>query len=406
MNTPQTRTEPTAATVTRHLVLGDISRQYQVLGGNTPTLVVELAPEPGGTLLATAHLRPEDTVATSVLVLDGDGGRPVQAPADPAAPVWAGLGPGPALTALGRDDLAALAPLMLLRTHGSGAERLTEVMMCSRVRSVGVLFVRVARFPHAAVTDPSDLVREALGYSSRLADSVVFEGSAFTVLEPEIEIEQKVNLLDEVSIWTLAQAMCEAAEQGRYPGFFLDPGYELTRWQYGQETFEVLAPREHAGYFGFTKMPDGRYLMKIKTFEQDALRRGEKFRLNLDIPGDDLDAFLAREYPELSFHRLPPLVRARFDVNLESAATGHLFSIEIDDVTVAGGHKLRQAEVEYLKTRVHEGIDHALLDTELERLTGFVEEHLKDLGVRAERSLLSKLTFLRECERRGAGADS
>ncbi|GAB7188241.1 hypothetical protein ATKI12_8072 [Kitasatospora sp. Ki12] len=401
--TPDATATATATRVTRHLVLGDISRQYQVAGGNTPLLAVELAPEPGDAHLATEHLRPADTVATGVLVLDGDGERTVPLS---AAPVWAGLGAGPALTALGRDDLDTLAPLMLLRTHDTGAERLTEVMVCSRVRSLGVLFVRVARFPHPAGTALPELVREALGYSSRLADSIVFEGSAFSVLEPEIEIEQKVNLLDEVSIWQLAQAMCAAAEEGHYPGFFLDPGYELTRWQYAQETFEVLAPREHAGYFGFTRMPDGRYLMKIKRFERDALRRGEKFRLNLDIPGDDLDAFLAREYPGYSFHRLPPLVRARFDVNLESAATGHCFSIEIDDVTVAGGHKLRQAEIEYLKTRVHEGVDHDLLDAELYRLTELVEEQLKQLGVRAERSLLSKLTFLRECERRAAGSDS
>ncbi|MET8730716.1 hypothetical protein ABZV81_26560 [Streptomyces parvus] len=409
-----TGAEPTTAHVTRHLVLGDIARQYQVLEGkNTPLIAAELAPEPNPGQRATEYLRPADTATVGMHVLDGRTQTPVQSPANAADPVWAGLGPGTALTgsgggakaaALAAYDLACLAPLMLLRTHSTGSGGLTEVMMCSRVRAFGLVFVRVARFTHDADLPLPDLVAEALTHSSRLAGPVMSDGRAFEVLEPEVEIEQKINLLDEVSIWALTQPVCAAIEEGQYPGFFLDPGYELTRWQFTQDTFEVLSPQEQAGYFAFAKMPDGRYVLKMKTSERKAYRHEKTFRHHLEIPDDNLEAFLEREYPTYSFHRLPTLVRARFDINLESAETGHCFGISIDDVTVAGGHSLRQAEIEYLKTRVHDGSDHAVLDSEMDRLVTLVEENLKRLDVRAERSRLSKLTFLKNCEEQAAAA--
>jgi hypothetical protein len=193
--------------------------------------------------------------------------------------------------------------------------------------------------------------------------------------------------------------MWTAAEDGEFPGFIPDPGYELTRWHFVQHNFEVLAPDDEVGHYAFQEHPDGRYRLKMKKFAKDSLRRIETFRNGVEIPGADFEAYLAREFPDLRFRRLPGFRRTKFDINIQSVTTGHGFGIETDEVTLddTTGRKMRQVETEYLGTRRHAGMDGTSIDAELSRLTGLVEAHLARLGIAAERGLYSKLSFLRDC---------
>ena len=400
--------EDARSSVTRHLVLGDAALQYTVAADpGTPLLVLELAPEPGDGARAMEFLRPADTTARSVSAVTASGGSSRSWPAEPLA-TWSGTGVTPEFEAHFRatrqqggeqSNLSSLAPVMLLRTHTAAPDPYTEVLMCARVRSIGVLFVRVGRFDHPAESDATALVPEALALSTSLQDNVRIEGNAYVTYEPGIEIEQKIDLDDDVSIWALTKDLWAAVENGEFPGFITDPGYELTRWHFVQHNFEVLAPAGEIGYIAFQENPGGRYQLKQKKFPADALRREETFRKGVVVPDGRFEDYLAREYPALEFRRLPGFMRSRFDVNVQSVVTGHYFGIEVDEVTVLAPRspRLRQVEMEYLETRWHAGMDPASIDTDLERLTCLVEAQLAKHGISGRRSLYSKLSFLRDC---------
>ncbi|MER7485558.1 hypothetical protein ABTY20_06505 [Streptomyces sp. NPDC126497] len=404
--------------VTRRLVLADIAHQYSVAPTEgAPTVVAELAPEAGNGTRAMELLRQEDTTAQAISLIDDAGAaRPLPRPAEPLT-TWACTrfpeeftaylsGALPPSAGPAGSPLAALAPLMLLRTHTAADRPCTEVLMCARVRTIGTLFVRAARFHHAADAGLPEIVAEALRHRTALQDHLRIENNAYLPYEKGVEIEQKVTLLDDASIWSLSKDIWTSVENGGFPGFVTDPGYELTRWHFVQHNYEVVAPSEAAGHYAFQENPDGRYQLKMKTFPADALRRTEIFRKGVEVPDQNFDEYLAREFPGLTFRRLPSFRRTRFDVNVQSLATGHCFGIESDETTVDGpdGRKLRQVEMEYLETRWHEGMDASSIDDELRRLTDLVEAFLAKDGIAAERNFYSKLSFLKDCTADAAAA--
>ncbi|MEV6165593.1 hypothetical protein AB0L71_27495 [Streptomyces sp. NPDC052052] len=398
--------------VTRRLVFADVAHQYSVApAADASAFVAELAA--GNGTRAMEFLRREDTVARAFTVVDAAGTeRALTAPTKPLT-TWACTEFTEEFTAYVRssprageegpnpldDPLAALGPLMLLRTHHDNEQPFTEVLMCSRTRTLGTLFTRVAQFPHSAAIGLAELVATAVKHRTHLEDYVRIESNAYLSYEQGVEIEQKVTLTDEVSIWSLTKDIWTAVENGDFPGFITDPGYELTRWHFVQHNFEVLAPAEEVGHYAFQENPDGRYQLKMKKFSADALRREETFRKGVEVPAADFEGYLAREFPALRFRRLPGFRRTRFDVNVQSVTTGHSFGIETDEVTTSdvAGRTLRQVEMEYLETRRHAGMDAASIDSELNRLTDLVEALLARRGIGAERNLYSKLSFLRDC---------
>ncbi|MEU6275758.1 hypothetical protein ABZ871_25595 [Streptomyces populi] len=402
--------------VTRRLVLADIAHQYSVAPTDgTPVVVAELATEPGNGTRAMELLRQEDTTSQAISLIDDTGAaRPLPRPAEPLT-TWACTRFPEEFTAFlsgalapARSPHAALAPLMLLRTHTAAGQPCTEVLMCARLRTIGTLFVRAARFHHAADAGLPEIVAEALQQGTALQDHLRIENNAYLPYEKGVEIEQKVTLLDDASIWSLSKDIWTAVENGDFPGFITDPGYELTRWHFVQHNYEVVAPAAEAGHYAFQENPDGRYQLKMKTFPVDALRRTEIFRKGVEVPDQNFDEYLAREFPDLTFRRLPSFRRTRFDVNVQSLATGHCFGIESDETTVdgPGGRTLRQVEMEYLETRWHEGMDSSSIDDELGRLTGLVEAFLAKDGIAAERNFYSKLSFLKNCTADAAAVSS
>ncbi|MFI7288293.1 hypothetical protein ACIBRY_16825 [Streptomyces anulatus] len=401
--------------VARRLVLADIAYQYTVASvEDAPVCIVELAPEQGSGTRAVEYLRQGDTAARTVSVLDATG--KAQTPEPPAEPTatWArtGLDEGftdylrTALAALGRPlgadsgngPLEALAPVMLLRTHADERQPFTEVLMCTRMRAIGVLFTRVAQFTHSVDVELDELVATAFKHRTALENFVRVEDKTQLLYEQDIEIEEKITLRDEANIWSLTQSMWTAVEAGDLPGFIPDPGYELTRWHFVQHNYEVTSPVDRVGHFAFQEYPDGRYRLKMKKFAKDSLRRVETFRNGIEVPDADFDGYLAREFPDLGFKRLPSLRRTKFDINIQSVATGHCFGIETDEVTLSDGtgRTMRQVETEYLDTRRHDGMDGSTIDAELSRLTTLVGAHLAGLGISAERGLYSKLSYLRD----------
>jgi hypothetical protein len=84
-------------------------------------------------------------------------------------------------------------------------------------------------------------------------------------------------------------------------------------------------------------------------------------------------------------------------VNIESIATGHFFGIEIDEILVeCTEHGMSQLEIEYHRSRIHEGLGAASVEPELMRLTALVEGLVTGFGEIPERTFYSKLSFLRD----------
>jgi hypothetical protein len=244
---------------------------------------------------------------------------------------------------------------------------------------------------------PADTLAAALGHSVTLGDRVGTENQTWTHFEEGIEIETKVSLNGSVGIWPLSSDISTRIGSDDFPGFVPDVGNEMQRWQFFQHTYEVLTPAAEVGYLAFIAEPAGTYLLKHKRFPVDALRREETFRTHVVVRDQDFDAYLADQYPSYAVRRLGSFARARFDVNLESAATGHFFGIEIDEVTVIGtGEVLRQVELEYHRSRVHEGLDGTTIDGEMARLADLVVAYLQRNGIVAEQTYYSKLSFLRD----------
>jgi hypothetical protein len=392
-----------APSVARRLVIADIAHQYPVTPAEgAPVFVAELAAEVEDGIRAMEFLHWEETAARGFTLIDSTGSAHSLPP--PAEPIvaWDRAQPSAALTEYLRASpglLSSSAPLMLLRTHTTAVQPFTEVLMWARIRTIGALFVRVARFPHSAGISLPGLIARAWECRGELQDYLRVERNAYLRYEDGVEIEQKVTLVDEASIWAITKDIWQAVEAGEFAEFITDPGYELTRWHFVQHNFEVVGPAEEAGHYAFQELPNGNYCLKLKRFSSDALRRTELFRADVQVPGPDFEGYLAREFPGLRFRRLPSFARVRFDVNVQSVVSGHCFGIETDEVTVdgAGGPKLRQVEIEYLETRRHEGMSASSIDEDIGRLTALVEAHLAKSGVAAERNFYSKLSFLRNC---------
>jgi hypothetical protein len=408
MTESRTAGEEIGQRVTRHLLLGDIALEYPLTPTpDTALLAVRLADEEGEAGRATEYLTPEDTRAQDVHLLR-PAARLLPDPPPGTSATWSGIAPADGFAAflvasLPREvSTGALAPVMLLRTHRDAARPFTEVLSCVRLRKVGVLFVRTARFPHEEGAPIGALAESALRMPSDFAGDLLSEGRGLTTFESGTEIEQKITLGGDASVWRLTKELWARADRGGLGDFIPEPGYELTRWHFAQHTYEVLEPAGERGYLAFLRGRDGRWNLKRKRFEEEALRREETFQRGVAVTESTFGAFLATEYPELTVRRLPDFRRTRFDVNVESTRTGHAYGIEIDEVTVegegdGGPRVLRQLEIEYLHSRRHEGLDPASIDSDIAELTSRVEDHLKESGTPGERTFYSKLAFLQEC---------
>ncbi|WP_406091598.1 hypothetical protein [Streptomyces sp. NBC_01013] len=392
-----------------YLVLGDVGLHYPLAPRpGTPLVVVRIAPSPFSSAgpQAVEYLKPPATATRWALLLDGEREAATREFTEPLV-VWRGTSMDPDFARVlatwrtdgGRAaDLDTITPLAVLRVHrGTGCDR-TEVLMCTRMREVGAVFARVATVePKDGATVP-EIAREALTRAHELRDHVAVEWQEFTHFEPETEIELKLGLKERVSPWGLASRIASVVSDGRLPGFLPDVGNELQRWHFQQHTFEVLDPVAERGYIAFIRKPSGSYELKHKVFAADAMRRTETFRQGLEIPTGEFAEVLARDYGELTCRRLPSFTRCRFDVNVESASTGHFFGIEIDEVVVPEYDAvLQQVEIEYHRSRVHDGLDQASIDAELYRLADAVGEWLAEAGVTSEKTFYSKLSFLRDC---------
>lgn len=388
--------------VTRWLVLDEIGPGFKGLrvSDERPLVAIRLvnADRPVGT---TEWLAYDEVVGDRLQVWDRSGGpsrdeewRPAQPfhtqlPFDrrPDAHDLAGEFPG----ATGRG----LVPVLLVAERAGAGHVERAVYSCSRIRQSGMLFSRIWRGEHPAGHTLADTVSQACTEGRHLHERFSDESAQSQQFEDGVEIELKFTLLDEVSPWVLASDLAAAVQRRELDGFLPDLGNELQRWSYEQETFAVEGPAGKSGYVAFMHYYDGTYIVKYKFFEQDTLRRIEQFDEGVVLKPEEFADYVRSKIPGAEIRALPHLTRARFDVNVESALTGHFFGLEVDEVH-AGGRVLRQLEIEYHKSRACDGVSAQSVEPELHRLSKEAGRLLSTWGVRADLGYLSKLTFLKE----------
>ncbi|HEX8742818.1 MAG TPA: hypothetical protein VF712_06775 [Thermoleophilaceae bacterium] len=218
-------------------------------------------------------------------------------------------------------------------------------------------------------------------------------------VRPGQETEHKFTFEEPgaVDVWALIVAVYDELRAARLPGFIMEYGDEFQRWDYENHLFEVVDPPEERGYISFIPRTDGRHNMKRKWYEADALTRREEQYSGIDLTGSFEETIGAR-FDGLELRRLPSFRRVRYDVNLESVRTGHVYGIFFDhcplleDPSVA----LSQCEVEYLRTRSVLPPDEEAVFPELQVVADWTAALLDRRGARYRRDFYSKLSFLRD----------
>jgi hypothetical protein len=387
----------------RALLLASIGRSFPIANQAGNEVLVVWLPE-GGEPVATASavVSSQNCVATAVECLSSDGARTHHV--DTPAMLRVLDGPGVSaefsafvLEAIGLD-LTDFAPWLLWQLSEQAGSLRVEALLASRSRESGTTFARVSTMRLPVGATASEIYRSMPEFAPELVDSITMEPLNYFRLEKGTEIEVKIGLPANSSIWSLARAIDARVREGKLAGFIPDIGNELQRWQFAMHMYEVLEPESERGCISFSPNPSGSFMLHRKVFQRDGLRRQESPVHAVSVADADLERYLREHYPQLTLRRLPAFHRTRFDINIESTRTGHVFGIVIDEVTVATyGRKLQQVELEYFRSRVHEGCTAQSIQPELDRLTTEVSRFLASLGLEhLHHYYYSKLSFLRD----------
>lgn len=210
------------------------------------------------------------------------------------------------------------------------------------------------------------------------------------------EVEIKFNLPPNSSTWALAMDAYTRLAAGDIPDMIPRFGDDFEIFDYDNYLFDVIEPEAERGYVSFMQSRPGWYRIKRKHFTKDSLVRPEavtaEFQTDLEL------ADYVRDVLGLRAKALPPFRRIRYDVMLESAATGNHFCIIFDRCTPDGvpGEPLVQCEIEYLRSRRVLPLDEEMVLNELGVVVNWCTRFLASHGIVAEPGHYSKLSYLRD----------
>jgi hypothetical protein len=216
---------------------------------------------------------------------------------------------------------------------------------------------------------------------------------------PGKELEYKYTLTPPVDAWTLTVELYRAVRGGALPGYLMEYRDEFQAWDYLNHLFEVTGPGdEERGYVSFIPTTDGKHLLKRKWYLEDSFERRESHTYGLSVQDDGgFERYIGEEL-KVAAVRLPSFRRVRYDINFESARTGHIYGIFFDHCSLVEDRDvtLNQCELEYLRSRVVVECDEADITKEMQEIAFWLEAFLYERGLSSERGVYSKRTFLRD----------
>jgi hypothetical protein len=215
-----------------------------------------------------------------------------------------------------------------------------------------------------------------------------------------MEVEVKFTLDPTAAVWPLATDLHRRLLDGDILAMIPRFGVDFAAWDYDNHLFEVTAPADQRGYVSFMSIGGDGFQLKRKQFEADALTRRET--LTGDVhPDRPRDAYV-RDTLHRQARRLPTFRRVRYDILMESAATGNRYSILLDRCTLHDDPDdvLAQCEIEYRRTQSVLPLSEDSILGELNALCDWTANFLSQHLVSYEIGYYSKLSFLRDVTKR------
>jgi len=290
---------------------------------------------------------------------------------------------------LGRSVLPGqLHPFIAVRR--TDGEAIVHHLMDTGPR--GSLYVRYGSGSRDA--DAATLL-EACAPVLRVARNSFNDGCWYSKYRADVEIETKFTFPRPVDTWRLNYRLYRQIVDGKLVGFIPEFNDEFQVWDFENHMFEVRSPAEQRGYITFIPQSNGRMTVKQKLFAADQEVRVERLTANVELTLEEIDEH-ARALCGGEVRRLPAYRRKRFDVNLESLATGNVYGIFFDLCRPLGDEEnaLFQCEVEYLRSRTMRPLERVL--DEYREVVAFTEEFLHGEGLQFERGFFSKLSYLKQ----------
>ncbi|HTZ43555.1 MAG TPA: hypothetical protein VMB79_06805 [Jatrophihabitans sp.] len=220
-------------------------------------------------------------------------------------------------------------------------------------------------------------------------------------LQPDVELEHKFTLTGNPDVCVLARQSLAAAGAGELPGWIVEFREEIQQWDFLNHVYAIEEPAEDAGYVSFIPTTDGRYTVKRKIFTADTDERPELRSRGVEV-GADLAAHL-RDSLGLTPAWHASFRRIRYDVSVESIATGNVFGLAFDRSTIidedgrpaAGAPELVQCEIEYIYSQTLGTATYDSVRADLAELRVLVGHFFDRNGIENYQTHESKLTFLR-----------
>ncbi|TCC16492.1 hypothetical protein [Kribbella speibonae] len=297
-----------------------------------------------------------------------------------------------------REQCRGLAPLFLLRPVDGRWTPYTQQSFTGD----DVLFVALPGSPltgDSPGANPTAWTSELAERHRACGPMAVNHQRWFVNALPGQELEYKFTVQGEPDLWRLTTLILDTVRDGGLQDWICEHGNNggFEQWDFDNHLFEITTPRAERGYVAFIPAVNGTWIIRRKRFIADAEMRHEVLIEGVVLgPNPDLSAVIADRW------RLRPAWgevyrRVRYNVLLESLASGHVFSIMLDRCTDRAElvDPLHQVEVEYVRTRTLRPVDLSLLRSEYEQLVAFTREFLASHGVASLEDHRSKLSWLR-----------
>ncbi|MGW2993400.1 hypothetical protein ACWDA9_17105 [Streptomyces sp. NPDC001193] len=304
---------------------------------------------------------------------------------------------GPALRAMVGPAVApGLVPLCYLseRPEGGGYHAYGQI----RFYAEDACFVRTTSKPIG--DGPVDALRwlePALDAHAQAALRLNNHQRCFRTHFAGTELEYKYNLEPAPDIWATSLELLKAVRHGELPGCRPEYREEFQIHAFDNHMFDVTGPAWEVGYASFIPRANGGYALKRKWYKEDAFARREQILTDIKVSPSTFEDYLRSEL-HLQVQALPPFRRVRYDVQVESMRTGHVYGIFFDRCSLLAAPEivLAQCEMEYRRSRsILDDNPDAVLQ-EMEHINGWLLSYLTARSLTREGTFYSKRTFLRD----------
>ncbi|WP_216895654.1 hypothetical protein [Nocardia alni] len=276
-----------------------------------------------------------------------------------------------------------------------------DVYLPIRLGPVDALFHRVDRLAtkHHEPQPSADTLDQVLAQLPDYSKTVGSHECWYFKHDPDYEYEHKLTLDPDLDIYSLTRDIHNEIGHGDLRRYRAEYRNDFELWQFRNHMFEVTGPADtDRGYLSFIPRLNGGYTLKRKLFQHDGFRRVERktYWPQTHATLDEMDTHV-RQRLGLDARYLGGFDRIRFDDMLESADTGHIYSLMTDRCTFTG-HRipLQQLEIEYIRSRGDVRDCQRQIVSELDHLKTWTQTFLDNRGIGYTADYRSKYTHLRQ----------